>query len=378
MKLSEFIESRMEEILDAWDEFARTLEPAATHMSPRELRDHAHQILRQVITDIEAQRHTVQDDARDPPPEGAAPNTAAAIHGTLRETHGFTMVQLAAEYRALRSTVLRMWLPHVGSFDDSAGQDLLGFNESIDRALLESTCTFSEQAGQTRDTFLAILGHDLRSPLAAVSMTASLLQRATTATVEGNVKSGGRLKRSAVMMTSMVNDLLEYSRTQLGAKMPITRVPVNLKDICEAATHDAGSAYPDCPYELSISGDLEARFDGVRIQQVLTNLLTNAAQYRARDTPVRLTLHGTADDITFQVHNEGLAIPDHALKTIFSPLVQLPVGEQQSGRAATSLGLGLFIARTITLAHGGEISVASDGQGTTFTVVIPKKAVAPA
>jgi len=108
------------------------------------------------------------------------------------------------------------------------------------------------------------------------------------------------------------------------------------------------------------------------------NLLTNAAQYRARGTGVTLNVEGGQDDVAIAVTNLGPAIPADALKTIFSAMVQLPVDGEQPGRPRTSLGLGLFIARETTLAHGGTIQVSSnDVDGTTFTVRIPRAPTAP-
>ena len=179
-------------------------------------------------------------------------------------------------------------------------------------------------------------------------------------------------------MSTMVNDLLEYSRSQLGGKMPMVPSPSDMGDIAQAALHDAVLAHPDCAFEFHSDGDLSGVFDGVRLQQVIVNLLTNAAQYRARGTGITLNVESGQDEVAIAVTNLGPAIPADALKTIFSAMVQLPVDGEQPGRPRTSLGLGLFIARETALAHGGSIKVSSsDVEGTTFTVRIPR-APAPA
>jgi signal transduction histidine kinase len=110
------------------------------------------------------------------------------------------------------------------------------------------------------------------------------------------------------------------------------------------------------------------------VQQVITNLLTSAAQYRAGSTAVTLVVAGATDVVRISVNNLGTAIPAAELQTIFNAMVQLPQDEDLAGRPSTSLGLGLFIAREIALAHGGSIDVASnDPDGTTFAVAIPRK-----
>ncbi|UUZ55937.1 ATP-binding protein [Massilia sp. H-1] len=110
----------------------------------------------------------------------------------------------------------------------------------------------------------------------------------------------------------------------------------------------------------------------MRLHQLLTNLLINAAQYGTDALPVRMAARGAPDAVTVTVINDGPRIPAESLETIFSPLVQLP-GLDQDARPRTSLGLGLFVAREIALAHGGGISAASsEAEGTVFTVIVPR------
>ncbi|MGJ7543498.1 sensor histidine kinase [Variovorax sp. LT1R16] len=376
MKLSRFLTERTEDILVEWESFAKTLEPAAALMTSEALRDHAHQMIKAIALDIEsAQSETEQTDKSHGEGPAKFPQGAASIHGTLREVSGFSLVQLTAEFRALRASVLRLWLPNVSEFNEEVHEELVRFNEAVDQALAESAVTFAEHTNQTRERFLAILGHDLRTPLAAISMTGLLLMRSSAS--DGNIAIGKRLLRSSATMTTMVNDLLEYSRTQLGGKMPMTPAPANMGDIVKEALHNAAAAYPDCVFELRSHGELSGAFDDVRLQQVVVNLLTNAAQYSAKGTSVVLEVVGELDDVVLSVTNSGPAIPPEALTTIFSAMVQLPVEGEQSGRPRTSLGLGLFIARETALAHGGSIHVTStEAEGTTFTVRIPR-AVAP-
>lgn len=377
MKLSQFINKHEEEILVEWEKFAKTMLPAAESMSQTELRDHAKQILRAIATDMDTQQTSMQQNRKSKGLDSAADDSAASTHGTLRQVSGFTLLQLTAEYRALRATVLRLWLPVAGEMTDIVVNDMVRFNEAIDQALAESAMTYSRHAAVVRDTFLAILGHDLRSPLATMTMAGDYLTQPSVGT-DVTLQIGLRVKRSAATMNAMVNDLLEYARSQLSGEMPIARSQVDVRELCQAAINDVTSAHPGCPFMLHASGNLLGNFDGMRLHQVLSNLFNNAAQYRGKEHPVNVSVEGKAEEVVIEVQNFGPVIPTDSLKAVFAPLIQLPVGEQQPGRPTTSMGLGLFIASEITRAHGGSIAVSSDERaGTIFRVQLPRYPDAP-
>lgn len=373
MKLSEFITERLDDIIAEWESFAKTLLPAAEDMSTIELRDHSRQILMAVAKDIETDQTPAEERDKAWGLGAVVADSAASTHGTLRQVSGFTLLQLTAEFRALRAAVLRLWLPKISQMTDDAVRDMVRFNEAIDQALAESAITYSQHAAKVRDTFLAILGHDLRSPLATMSVAGDLLVQPSIGT-DATRQIGQSVRRSAATMSAMTNDLLEYARTQLSGHIPITRREVDVKEICQAAITDASATHPNCVFELQTTGNWIGNFDGVRLHQVLSNLLNNAAQYRGKEHPVTISVDGQPDDVMLEVRNFGPVISPEALKTVFEPLVQLPVDDAQPGRPTTSLGLGLFIAREITEAHGGNITAKSDSaSGTTFNVRLPRQ-----
>ncbi|HEU4372170.1 MAG TPA: HAMP domain-containing sensor histidine kinase [Telluria sp.] len=372
MKLTSFITDHMDEILSEWEAFARTLGPAADQMSVLALRDHAKQILQAIALDIQTRQNPAQQlqKSQGLGPEDAGAESAASIHGAMRHDSNFSLIQLSAEFRALRATVLRLWLPKVSAMSSTTIDDMVRFNEAIDQALAESVVTYSARADQTRELFLAVLGHDLRAPLSTLSMAGQLLMaEQTPADQVGPI--GVRVERSARTMTIMVEDLIGYTRTQLGGGMPTTLRATDLRDVCAQAVEDAGATHPETAFEVDLSGNLCGEFDAVRLHQLLTNLLINAAQYGGRSAPVVLRARATGATVAIEVTNRGKVILPESLQSIFRPLIQLP-GEGEDERPRTSLGLGLFIAREIATAHGGTIEVSSTEQsGTTFTVTLP-------
>ncbi|MDB5840084.1 MAG: two-component sensor histidine kinase, partial [Herminiimonas sp.] len=132
MRLARFITENTQAILTEWDSFAKTLLPAAEGMSTLALRDHAKQILEAIARDIQTEQSPEQQywKSRGETPSLLGEESAAAIHGTLRQADGFTLLQLTAEFRALRACVLRLWLPLVGQVTDESTADMLRFNEA--------------------------------------------------------------------------------------------------------------------------------------------------------------------------------------------------------------------------------------------------------
>ena len=183
MKFSVFIRDNLEAITDEWEAFARTLLPTADTMSTLALRDHSRQILLAVADDMET-RET--EGERSTKAKGMAPpqheaDTAATEHGTVRHLSGFDPVQLVSEFRAMRASVLALWKRRQADDGGPAGtpeiEEIVRFNESIDQAIAESVASYSTAVATSRDMFLAVLGHDLRGPLAAIGMTAKVLAK---------------------------------------------------------------------------------------------------------------------------------------------------------------------------------------------------------
>jgi signal transduction histidine kinase len=182
-----------------------------------------------------------------------------------------------------------------------------------------------------------------------------------------------RIKRNASAMKGLINDLLEYAGGQLGRKMPIKKEAANMESTCREALDEVQANYPEVIFNFESSGDTDGYFDPARIQQVLSNLLNNAAKYGKQDTPVTLSAHGETETIIVQVKNFAPPIPPDSLQVIFNPLVQLSYETNRDSHITTSLGLGLFIAKEIVEGHNGKIEVkSSEMEGTVFTVRLPK------
>src|SRR5690242_7862958 len=216
MRLADFIRKEMDVILMQWDNFAAAQLPAATHVDSVSLRDHGRQILEAVATDIAtaqtSEAQMLKSMGRAPISVGAS-QTAAQTHAFLRANSGFDINQLAAEYRALRASVLRLWMNACGPEAPDL-EDVMRFNEAIDQALAESIDFHSAQVDQARNLLLGMLGHDMRSPLQAIQMTASYLAALNAGAQVSEAAS--RLISSGTRMKALLDDLLDFARTKLG------------------------------------------------------------------------------------------------------------------------------------------------------------------
>jgi len=372
MRLADFIVRNIEPILVEWEAFAATMRPAARSMDSSALRDHADQILLAVAKDIstpqttEAQREkslghaSVAIDATE---------TAAQTHAVLRARHGFDINQLTAEYRALRANVLRLWIdecrPDAPNLDD-----MIRFNEAIDQALTESVLIFTEQVEQARNLLLGMLGHDMRSPLQTIQLTASYLAALNAG--EHVTEAAARLIRSGARMQSLLDDLCDFNRTQLGLGINIAPHDVDLKPVLADVVDELRAANPGRQIALEIDGDLRGRWDEQRMQQLLSNLVINAIKYGSPDGPVQVIAAATDGDVRIEVKNHGEPIDPQTLARIFDPL-QRGADQKDKGSSKSGLGLGLYIASEIARARHGGIHAKSDANETAFVVRVPRQ-----
>ena len=366
MRLADFILQHMEEILVSWEEFAGGL-PNARSMSLAELRDHAEQILGAVCKDLALPQTTEERDLKGKgraPPIGAC-ETAAQTHALLRARAGFDINEMAAEYRALRASVLGLWVD-AGDVEATGLADMLRFNEAIDQAICESVAFFSAEQERARNLLLGILGHDMRSPLNAIQLTAHHLKNLNAG--EAVSSAAGMLIRSGARMRVLLDDLTDFNRKRLGVGLYIIPSQSDLRTILEDEVQELRSANPGRDIELQMSGDLSGNWDQGRLQQVISNLVVNALKYGTPGSRVRVAANGVDDEVLLAVENQGEPITPSELARLFDPLRRGPERPPEEG----GLGLGLFICGEVAKAHGGEIKATSTDGTTAFTVRLPR------
>jgi signal transduction histidine kinase len=224
------------------------------------------------------------------------------------------------------------------------------------------------RAVQLSEMFVGILGHDLRTPLGAIAMSAELIVRNSDEAC--SLRPAGRILSSADRMSRMIEQLLDFVRVRQGRGIRLSVVAADLGELAWPVLQELGDANPQARLAVSRLGDLSGCWDPDRLGQVVSNLVGNAIQHGIATEPIVVEMDGTeSDTVCLLVSNPG-AIPEVAISTLFEPFRRATAAKS----VEKGLGLGLFIAREIVRAHGGEVAVRVAGGRTDFEVTLPREA----
>lgn len=221
---------------------------------------------------------------------------------------------------------------------------------------------------RARDEFMAVLGHDLRSPLASIQLSAAALQQVPLEPPYGGLVEG--IHSSARRMSALIHDLMDLARGRLGGGIPVSKRTCDLAQICTELVEEAKNTDPMRIIGIVSQGDCVGLWDPGRISQLMSNLIGNALAHGT--DPVEITIVGDRDDVLVLVANRGPAIPAGILATLFQPFS----GARKTRTTVSNsggMGLGLYIVSEIVRAHGGAIEVNSEAGLTTFSLRLPRR-----
>jgi len=222
------------------------------------------------------------------------------------------------------------------------------------------------ETGIVREQFIAVLGHDLRSPLSAIRMSADLLEARLPAGREQQLAIA--IRQSSQRMNNLIEDVLDFSRGKLGGGIPVKRTLVdNLGDIFIAVINEIMMSHPNVKIRQEVIISPGVFCDAGRMGQLLSNLLGNAVAHGAHDLPIEVIASMQENHVVLSVMNHGPEIPDVLLPLLFQPFKRSAGGGRGEG-----LGLGLYIASQIVTGHNGTLSVTSTPEdGTRFVARFP-------
>jgi signal transduction histidine kinase len=230
----------------------------------------------------------------------------------------------------------------------------------------EAALSHERETAALREQFIAVLGHDLRNPLSAISATAELL--ALRKQEPDLAKIGQRLKTTTSRMARLIDDVMDFARGRLGSGIGVSIEAVDdLAVALRVVIAEVREANPERILADDIVLDTPVRCDRMRVQQLLSNLLGNAVTHGAAQCPVRVRARVEQGELLLSVTNGGNVIAPETLGKVFEPYWRPPTSKPGGG-----LGLGLYICRQIVLAHGGTLEVSSSEQeGTCFVARLP-------
>lgn len=420
MRLSAFILTNMEAILQEWEDFARSLGPVTSTMDAAALRDHAELMLGVIAADLEKPQSRAQQEAKAtghaPTRPAYLPQSAATSHGALRAEEGFSLEEMVSEYRALRASVLRLWAREEAANGhptptSEAYQQQLRFNEAVDEALADSIRIYSYAVDQlfgakarrrmeALGTLAAGLGHDMTNVLLPMRFSLETLSNegftpANAPLVEAMRRAVAHLGGLSKGLRALVLDPEGSARTSdatvlhewwANAISPFTwALPEGVR------LHVEGLKSSDTPIPpVSIPGHA--------LMQAVFNLVQNAAQALGQRHAAN-PRSSTAPEIepTGNIWITAALVPampstgaaDEVAGQVVGQAVRLTVRDDGPGMDPSTLrrcteaffttkpkhlgsGLGLHLVRTVVERHGGQLTVESNlGEGTVFTLILP-------
>jgi len=363
MSLPHFIHESLEDILAEWE---RECGDARRGAEPAVRRVHFGKVLQAVAAEMKRSKATdaaAAAIAAFEPGKVSSETASAAPHSHAS--------QLVDDYASLRASVVRQWRRKHPAPSAQDLDDLVQFNEAMDRSLAELAATFSPSESQPHSLFLGVLNHELRTAVASILMSAQVLtHRSTPGTPEH--KAAQRILRSCQQVRQSLDALSDFTKVRLGEHLDIDRVRDDMGVLCKQALDAFARVDPERKVRLTSDGDLGGDWDTTRIREAVGGLLGNAARFASRGSVVTIAVDGHgADEVRVTVHGDGTPIDVETLQTIFDPVARV----ESENATYAGLGLGLFIVRKVVDAHGGQVSVeASPEQGTTFTMVLPRRA----
>lgn len=247
--------------------------------------------------------------------------------------------------------------------------DFAADDRLILRSAAQRAAAFIAQRSEAddRELLLHVLGHDIRSPLNTIVLSASVARhRPELPPVVG--QTFDRVVSAARRIDRLVSDLTDYTETRAAGRLALRREMVDLREVVVPLARDLASS-SGCDLRLDLSGDVTGHWDRGRVERVVVNLVNNALAYGAPATAVTVGVEGDDDAaaVTLRVHNEGSPIPADLVPYLFDAF--------KRGTKGTGSGLGLFIVQQIVRSHGGTVQVESSAErGTTFTVRLPRAA----
>lgn len=225
--------------------------------------------------------------------------------------------------------------------------------------------SLERRTGELREQFIAVLGHDLRTPLSAIVTGSAFLLELPHAPAQRPVLES--IRHSSGRMSRLIGDIMDFARGRLGSGIPLAREVVDVERLARDVVGEITSAHAARTIRLLADGAEPALIDPARVAQMLSNLVGNAVEHGDASAPIDVVVNTVDGDTLFAITSRGRPIPRDVMPRLFQPFFR-----EHTDRPRSGLGLGLYIASEIARTHGGSIAAESTDDGiTTFRVRLP-------
>jgi signal transduction histidine kinase len=375
--LADLIEANEAALVERWS--ARAVAGLGEHLRGPELVDSLPDLLRELVASLRAGRRAA----------GTGAENAGREHGRQRHDVGADLNQVVREYGILREVILelveergapltlpelRVFLDVIGTaIADSVTQFVAARDEALrrDGAAREAATEALRESDRRKSEFLGVLSHELRNPLAPIRNSVFVLERSPPGS-ERATRAREVIRRQTEHLARLVDDLLDVTRISRG-KIELRRVRVDLVEAVRRACEDLRAMFDERGIELAVradAGPLWVDGDPTRLEQIVGNLLQNAAKFTPRGGHVTVAVSAEGRAAELRVRDDGAGIDPAFLERAFEPFAQ---GEQTLARSGGGLGLGLAVVMGLSVLHGGAARAhsAGRGHGTELVVTLP-------
>lgn len=346
-QLAAVLRERANDIAERWHTGLPSPSPALVARMP--------ELIEAIAIWMEGERETSLEQLRD----------VAHAHALEHHRAGRELTDALTEYEALRRMLLEIAL---GGEQAELASSLMSLAAALDRTICAACARYESEHDHVRERFIGMLVHDLRDPLTAVTMSASLLADMTLGDKQAQLV--GRITRGARRIEKMVDEVVDFARSQLGEQFSLIPATFDMAEVCNEAILEARALPAPRDLQLDIAGNLTGTWDRERARQAIANLIANATG--SGQGVIRIRVHESEDRkvVVVAVTNRGAVIAPEVLARIFDPFARAVLEHSRM----RGLGLGLYLVAQIARAHGGVARATSTAEGTTIFVEWPRKA----
>lgn len=377
-KAQKLLADNTEKVLQEWERQVRKEIPAAKAQNKTALWNTLPELIDRIV-------ETLGEEQPKDPSDLEKEFEIAREHGKVRaKVEDYNLDQVIHEYQIFRQKIIDVLEKDhpIEPVDRNVVLDAISFAErkaasefterrkraEEERDRSQQQVREMESERKVREMFVAMLTHDLRTPVAAAKMSLDVLirQRDNPGAVDKYV---GRALVNLKRADRMIQDLLDTNRLKAGEQLPIKVEKIQLKPCIENLIAELKAIHGD-RFDLDLDGDISGYWDGAALGRALENLAINAVKYGSKDHPITITAKPDDKDcLVLRVHNFGPPIPQQEQTQLFEPFRR---HHHLQEPAKTSWGLGLALVKGVAMAHGGSVEVeSSEQEGTTFTLRLP-------